>query len=102
MITGGGETSARHYFQQNASDIGTPKCEAQGGLYEQYDTSLVPSRPHHPQVTANAQGDPYNDFEKFEILHLKTFFQAFYKQFQCNFEILRAWGSKKYFFFFKK
>ena len=64
MITGGGETSARHYFQQNASDIGTPKCEAQGGLYEQYDTSLVPNRPHHPQFTANAQVDPYNDFEK--------------------------------------
>ena len=31
----------------------------------------------------------------------KKIFQAFYKQFQCNFEILRAWGSKKYFFFKK-
>ena len=60
----GSEPSVANYFLQNASEVGTPKCEAVRGLYEQYDTSLVPSRPHHPQVTANAQGDPYNDFEK--------------------------------------
>ena len=63
MLTGG-EPSGVNYFQQNASDIGTPKCDAVGGLYEQYDTSLVPSRPHHQQVTTNVHGNTYNDFEK--------------------------------------
>ena len=63
MITGS-EPSVANYFQQNASELGTPKCEAVGGLYEKYDTSLVPNRPHNRKVTANTQGDPFNDFEK--------------------------------------
>ena len=61
-----------------------------------YHGKCIPRPGEHPQNDPTPSIHIWNDFKNFEIFHLKKKnFQAFYKQFQRNFEILRAWGPKK-------